>query len=173
MVWFDSSVTEAAADGARGMKRWRMAERSCGCQGDGRCRMLHADNIKRERKKSGLRCRESLVQHHLTFTKKSKHCREDSSHDVSPRRRTCSRGTEVVTRSSSSSLSLCFIIAAFCLKFGHCTIRMSEKKLLLARSPGSTPLTTAPLALPRLHRSGCQRRQVSLSEHGRVEVRFN
>lgn len=50
-VWFGSSVTEAAADGERGVKRWRMAERSCGCQGDGRCRMLHADNIKRERKK--------------------------------------------------------------------------------------------------------------------------
>ena len=48
-----------------GMKRWRMMERRSGCQGDGRCGMLHAGNVK----KSVLGYRKSHMQSHLTFEK--------------------------------------------------------------------------------------------------------
>lgn len=143
-----------------GMKRWRMMERRSGCQGDGRCRMLHADNVRGE--KSRLGCCKSHFQQDFTLTKGKKKKRSSSVTGFqrfgvlySVKGSWFGRWSWDKRLKKAQDRSVCFIIAAYSLKVWP----LRDKDI-----GEDAPIRQihCPSTSPRVDKRGCQERQVSL-----------
>lgn len=138
-----------------GMKRWRMMERWSGCQGDSRCRMLHADNVK----KSRLEYCKSHMQHHSTFEKENKQCinRFPTKLVSSTQWREPVLGEEVGNKKNVD------ISLFYNRRILPQVWTLHDKDNGEEAPVCQIPWIHCPSTAPGLHKSGCQQRIVSLS----------